>query len=84
MTDGPPGGGAAVARAADWPAPRGRRFTEADPDRRFALLGTYFPYEDGEVFLRAVDYIADSWLAPQDVTMIRDTNAADLLGLTGP
>jgi hypothetical protein len=31
-----------------------------------------------------VDYIADSWLAPQDVTMIRDTNAADLLGLTGP
>jgi aminocarboxymuconate-semialdehyde decarboxylase len=37
-----------------------------------------------EVLLRAVDCIADSGLAPEDVTMIRDTNAADPLGLSGP
>ncbi|WP_326827250.1 amidohydrolase family protein [Streptomyces sp. NBC_01751] len=48
------------------------------------VLGTDFPYEDGEVFLRAVDYIADSGLAPEEVSMILDTNAADLLGLSGP
>ncbi|MFI5634053.1 amidohydrolase family protein [Streptomyces sp. NPDC051664] len=48
------------------------------------VLGTDFPYEDGEVFLRAVDYIADSGLAPEEATMILDTNAANLLGLSGP
>lgn len=48
------------------------------------VLGTDIPYEDGEVFLRAVDYIADSGLAPEEVLMILDTNAADLLGLSGP
>ncbi|WP_234322087.1 amidohydrolase family protein [Streptomyces sp. NRRL B-24720] len=48
------------------------------------VLGTDFPYEDGEVFLRAVDHIADSGLAPEEVRMILDTNAADLLGLSGP
>ncbi|MET8405430.1 amidohydrolase family protein [Streptomyces sp900116325] len=48
------------------------------------VLGTDFPYEDGEVFLRAVDYIADSGLAPEEVRMILDTNASDLLGLSGP
>lgn len=48
------------------------------------VLGTDFPYEDGEVFLRAVDYIADSGLAPEEATMILDTNAAHLLGLSGP
>ncbi|MFF3057335.1 amidohydrolase family protein [Streptomyces sp. NPDC057909] len=47
------------------------------------VLGTDFPYEDGEVFPRAVDYIADSGLAPEEVSMILDTNAADLLGLSG-
>ncbi|MFD1276817.1 amidohydrolase family protein [Streptomyces kaempferi] len=48
------------------------------------VLGTDFPYEDGEVFLRAVDHIADSGLGPEEVTMILDTNAADLLGLSAP
>ncbi|MFE5110031.1 amidohydrolase family protein [Streptomyces sp. NPDC056663] len=48
------------------------------------VLGTDFPYEDGEVFLRAVDYIAGSGLAPEDATMILDTNAANLLGPSEP
>ncbi|MFF2519718.1 amidohydrolase family protein [Streptomyces sp. NPDC058086] len=52
------------------------------PDR--LVLGTDFPYEDGEVFLRAVDHIADSGLAPEEATMILDTNAANLLGLSAP
>ncbi|MFD4866454.1 amidohydrolase family protein [Streptomyces sp. NPDC058412] len=47
------------------------------------VLGTDFPYEDGEVFLRAVDYIAESGLTREEATMILDTNAADLLGLSG-
>ncbi|MFJ1609902.1 amidohydrolase family protein [Streptomyces sp. NPDC088253] len=48
------------------------------------VLGTDFPYEDGEVFLRAVDHIADSGLTPEEATMILDTNAAGLLGLSAP
>ncbi|MFG2369103.1 amidohydrolase family protein [Streptomyces mirabilis] len=48
------------------------------------VLGTDFPYEDGEVFLRAVDHIADSGLTPEEATMILDTNAANLLGLSAP
>lgn len=47
------------------------------------VLGTDFPYEDGEVFLRAVDHIAGSGLTPEEVTMILDTNAVGLLGLSG-
>ncbi|MFF3662534.1 hypothetical protein [Streptomyces olivochromogenes] len=71
----PPGplGGPAV------PAP-GRGVRRADR----LVLGTDFPYEDGEVFLRAVEHIADSGLTPQEATMILDTNAADLLGLSAP
>ncbi|MFJ7586444.1 amidohydrolase family protein [Streptomyces sp. NPDC097617] len=48
------------------------------------VLGTDFPYEDGEVFVRAVDYVRESGLSPQEATAILDTNAADLLGLSGP
>lgn len=48
------------------------------------VLGTDFPYEDGEVFLRAVDHIAASGLTPEEATMILDTNAANLLGLSAP
>ncbi|MFJ9338482.1 amidohydrolase family protein [Streptomyces sp. NPDC101733] len=48
------------------------------------VLGTDFPYEDGEVFVRAVEYVSESGLAPQEATAILDTNAADLLGLSGP
>ncbi|XES01501.1 hypothetical protein HEP87_64165 [Streptomyces sp. S1D4-11] len=42
-----------------------------------------FPYEDGEVFLRAVDHIA-AGLTPEEATMILDTNAANLPGLSAP
>ncbi|MEV6733647.1 MULTISPECIES: amidohydrolase family protein [unclassified Streptomyces] len=45
------------------------------------VLGTDFPYEDGEVFLRAVDYISDAGLTREEAAMILDTNAAGLLGL---
>lgn len=48
------------------------------------VLGTDFPYEDGKVFLRAVDHITGSGLTPEEATMILDTNAADLLGLSAP
>ncbi|WP_030301861.1 amidohydrolase family protein [Streptomyces katrae] len=44
------------------------------------VLGTDFPYEDGEVFLRAVDCIADAGLTPEETAMILDTNAAGPLG----
>ncbi|MFK0023977.1 hypothetical protein [Streptomyces sp. NPDC090798] len=42
------------------------------------------PTRTGGVFLRAVDHIADSGLTPEEATMILDTNAADLLGLSAP
>ncbi|MGI5444802.1 amidohydrolase family protein [Streptomyces sp. CA-243310] len=47
------------------------------------VLGTDFPYEDGEVFVRAVDYVSESGLTREEATAILDTNAADLLGLSG-
>lgn len=47
------------------------------------VLGTDFPYEDGEVFVRAVSYVAESGLPPQDASAILDTNAAALLGAAG-
>nr|WP_323139038.1 amidohydrolase family protein [Streptomyces mirabilis] len=48
------------------------------------VLGTDFPYEDGEVFLRAVGHIADPGLTPEEVTMVLGINAANLLGLSAP
>ncbi|MFE3610518.1 amidohydrolase family protein [Streptomyces goshikiensis] len=47
------------------------------------VLGTDFPYEDGEVFERAVSYIEDSGLPADEISGILDTNAAALLGLSG-
>ncbi|MBT2450233.1 amidohydrolase [Streptomyces sp. ISL-43] len=47
------------------------------------VLGTDFPYEDGEVFVRSVSYITESGLAPRDAAAILDTNAAALLGTAG-
>ncbi|MDD9375287.1 amidohydrolase family protein [Streptomyces sp. ZAF1911] len=44
------------------------------------VLGTDFPYEDGEVFVRAVSYVSESGLPPRDAAAILDTNAAALLG----
>ncbi|MFE5811462.1 amidohydrolase family protein [Streptomyces sp. NPDC056491] len=48
------------------------------------VLGTDFPYEDGEVFVRAVNYVRESGLTQEEATAILDTNAADLLNLTEP
>ncbi|MGW4392983.1 amidohydrolase family protein [Streptomyces sp. NPDC004685] len=47
------------------------------------VLGTDYPYEDGDTFLRAVDHITRSGLAPSEAEMILDVNAALLLGLSG-
>lgn len=44
------------------------------------VLGTDFPYEDGEVFVRAVSYVCESGLPPREAAAILDTNAAALLG----
>jgi 6-methylsalicylate decarboxylase len=44
------------------------------------LLGTDFPYEDGERFVRAVDYIIDA-TDPSDAHAILDANAEALFGL---
>lgn len=46
------------------------------------VLGTDFPYGDGEVFVRAVSYISGSGLPPRDAAAILDTNATALLGLS--
>ncbi len=48
------------------------------PDR--LLLGTDFPYENGETFVRAVDYISDTQIDPATASAILDQNAAALLG----
>jgi aminocarboxymuconate-semialdehyde decarboxylase len=45
------------------------------------LLGTDFPYENGDVFLRAVDYINDPQIDPAAARAILDHNAGALLGL---
>ncbi len=44
------------------------------------LLGTDFPYEAGDIFLKAVSYIGDS-LPAAEARQILDVNAAGLLGL---
>jgi predicted TIM-barrel fold metal-dependent hydrolase len=43
------------------------------------LLGTDFPYEYGDLFHKAVSYVADSGLAADDVRRILDTNATEVL-----
>jgi 6-methylsalicylate decarboxylase len=45
------------------------------------LLGTDFPYEDGDVFVRAVDYIDDPQVDASAARAILDQNASALLGL---
>jgi aminocarboxymuconate-semialdehyde decarboxylase len=49
------------------------------PDR--LLLGTDFPYENGDIFLRAVGYISTSGLRPQDADRVLAANATALFGL---
>ncbi|MFE5766003.1 amidohydrolase family protein [Streptomyces sp. NPDC056492] len=48
------------------------------------VLGTDYPYEDGERFVQAVEYVGRSGLAPREAAEILDGNAARLLNLTGP
>jgi 6-methylsalicylate decarboxylase len=45
------------------------------------LLGTDFPYENGEIFVRAVDYISDAQIDPAAARAILDQNATALLGI---
>jgi len=45
------------------------------------LLGTDFPYENGDIFLRAVDYINDARIDTGAAQAILDQNASALLGI---
>jgi 6-methylsalicylate decarboxylase len=47
------------------------------------LLGTDFPYENGDIFIRAVDYINDPQIDTSAARAILDQNASVLLGI-GP
>ncbi len=49
------------------------------PDR--LLLGTDFPYENGDVFVRAIDYINDPRIDTSAARAILDENASALLGI---
>ncbi len=44
------------------------------------LLGTDFPYENGDIFVRAVDYINDPQIDTRAARAILDQNATALLG----
>jgi predicted TIM-barrel fold metal-dependent hydrolase len=46
------------------------------------LLGTDFPYENGDTFVRAVDYIDDATASPLQALSILETNAMKLFGLS--
>jgi Amidohydrolase len=48
------------------------------------LLGTDFPYEAGDIFVRAVDYITDPRISRDEATAILETNAMTLFGITSP
>jgi aminocarboxymuconate-semialdehyde decarboxylase len=45
------------------------------------LLGTDFPYENGDTFIRAVHYINDPQINPDAARAILDHNASALLGI---
>jgi aminocarboxymuconate-semialdehyde decarboxylase len=45
------------------------------------LLGTDFPYENGDTFVRAIDYIRDPQIDPAAARAILDQNAGALLGI---
>jgi aminocarboxymuconate-semialdehyde decarboxylase len=47
------------------------------------LLGTDFPYENGDIFVRAVDYIRDPQIDTAAARAILDQNASALLGIDG-
>ena len=45
------------------------------------VLGTDFPYETGDIFVRAVDYVNDPQIGTTAARAILDHNASALLGL---
>jgi 6-methylsalicylate decarboxylase len=45
------------------------------------VLGTDFPYENGDIFLRAVDYINDPQIGTNTARAILDQHASTLLGI---
>jgi 6-methylsalicylate decarboxylase len=45
------------------------------------VLGTDFPYENGDLFVRAVNYINDPQIAPDAARAILDQNASAVLGI---
>jgi len=45
------------------------------------LLGTDFPYENGDTFLRAIHYINDPRIGADPARAILDQNASALLGI---
>ncbi len=45
------------------------------------VLGTDFPYENGDTFVRAVEYINDPQVDPDAARAILDRNASTLLGI---
>jgi 6-methylsalicylate decarboxylase len=45
------------------------------------LLGTDFPYENGDRFVRAVDFIDDPQIGARDARAILEQNASALLGI---
>lgn len=45
------------------------------------VLGTDFPYEGGDIFVRAIDYISDPSINRNDAALILERNAERLFGL---
>ena len=48
------------------------------------VLGTDFPYEAGDVFVRAIDYISDPRFTQHEANAILQDNATALFGVTTP
>lgn len=48
------------------------------------MLGTDFPYEAGDVFVRAIAYITDPRITEREASVILEDNATALFGITGP
>ncbi len=48
------------------------------------LLGTDFPYEAGDIFVRAVNYITDPRITEHEANAILEGNATALFGITTP
>jgi hypothetical protein len=48
---------------------------------RARTVGHRFPYEDGDTFVRAVDYIDDAAGSPNQALAILEANAMGLFGI---